>query len=98
MSKILGVSNEPGKYVFQCPGCESSHWFNVDPSKSPCWTYNGDPDKPTVRASILVQGHLGANNYGTCHSFVTDGRIQYLNDCTHSLAGQTIEIPDWDKK
>lgn len=29
-----------------------------------------------------------------CHSFVTDGRIQFLNDCTHALAGQTIELPD----
>lgn len=29
-----------------------------------------------------------------CHSFVTDGRIQYLGDCSHALAGQTIELPD----
>jgi hypothetical protein len=27
-----------------------------------------------------------------CHTFVTDGRIQYLNDCTHALAGQTIDM------
>ena len=31
-----------------------------------------------------------------CHSFVTDGRIQYLNDCTHGLAGQTVDLPDWE--
>ena len=30
----------------------------------------------------------------TCHSFVTDGKIQYLNDCTHEYAGQTIELED----
>lgn len=30
-----------------------------------------------------------------CHSFVTDGRIQFLNDCTHELAGQTVDIPEW---
>ena len=29
-----------------------------------------------------------------CHSFVTDGRIQFLGDCTHSLAGQTVDLPD----
>ena len=29
-----------------------------------------------------------------CHSFVTDGRIQYLSDCTHQYAGQTIDLPD----
>lgn len=31
-----------------------------------------------------------------CHSFVTDGRIQFLGDCTHSLAGQTVDLPEWD--
>lgn len=31
---------------------------------------------------------------GQCHSFVTDGRIQFLSDCTHSLAGQTVDLPD----
>lgn len=31
-----------------------------------------------------------------CHSFVTDGRIQFLGDCTHALAGQTVDLPDWE--
>ena len=31
-----------------------------------------------------------------CHSFVTDGRIQFLGDCTHALAGQTVDLPGWD--
>lgn len=30
---------------------------------------------------------------GICHSFVTDGRIQFLGDCTHALAGQTVDLP-----
>jgi hypothetical protein len=29
-----------------------------------------------------------------CHSFVTDGRIQFLGDCTHALAGQTVPLPE----
>lgn len=29
-----------------------------------------------------------------CHSFVTDGRIQFLSDCTHALAGQSVDLPD----
>ncbi|HLP99212.1 MAG TPA: DUF6527 family protein [Sideroxyarcus sp.] len=32
-----------------------------------------------------------------CHSFVTEGRIQFLGDCTHALAGQTVDIPDFDQ-
>ena len=27
-----------------------------------------------------------------CHSFVTDGQIQFLGDCTHELAGQTVPL------
>lgn len=38
---------------------------------------------PTVESVPLV-----------CHSFVTDGRIQFLGDCTHALAGQTVDLPD----
>lgn len=32
-----------------------------------------------------------------CHSFVTDGRIQFLSDCTHELVGQTVNLPEkWE--
>ncbi|WP_027489383.1 DUF6527 family protein [Rhodanobacter sp. OR92] len=31
---------------------------------------------------------------GICHSFVRDGRIQFLGDCTHALAGQTVDLPE----
>jgi len=27
-----------------------------------------------------------------CHSFVRDGQIEFLSDCTHSLAGMTIQL------
>lgn len=30
-----------------------------------------------------------------CHSFVRDGMAQFLGDCTHSLAGQTVALGDW---
>jgi hypothetical protein len=30
-----------------------------------------------------------------CHSFVTSGRIQFLSDCTHALAGQTVDLPEF---
>lgn len=29
-----------------------------------------------------------------CHSFIKEGMIQYLSDCTHDLRGKTIEIPN----
>ncbi|MDP2275274.1 MAG: DUF6527 family protein [Archangium sp.] len=30
-----------------------------------------------------------------CHSFVRDGMVQFLGDCTHPLAGQTVPLGDW---
>jgi hypothetical protein len=32
-----------------------------------------------------------------CHSFVVDGRIQFLGDCTHALAGQTVDLPECEE-
>jgi len=39
-----------------------------------------------------------ASRFGkVCHSFITDGRIQYLGDCTHALANQTVDLPGWEE-
>lgn len=78
-------------YVFHCPGCGYSHPFEVDCPNGMGWTWNGSLDKPTFRPSLLVD-HLERR----CHSFVTDGRIQFLGDSYYALAGQTVELPDWN--
>ncbi len=44
-----------------------------------------------------VYGPDGKALPSICHSFVTDGRIQFLPDCTHNLAGQTVAIPLYPK-
>jgi hypothetical protein len=76
-------------YIFECPGCGCAHMISV-----PGWTFNGDFEKPTIRASVLVNG--GGENPSTprCHSFVTDGMIEFLSDCTHELKGQTVPLCD----
>lgn len=45
---------------------------------------------PEDRERLLADKRVSV----VCHSFVTDGRIQFLNDCTHALAGQTVDLPD----
>lgn len=75
-------------FVFWCPGCNTAH--GIDTGKG--WKYNGDADCPTIEPSILSSGSNGPE----CHSYVRDGRIQFLSDCKHNLAGQTVDIPDWD--
>ena len=42
-----------------------------------------------------TQKELPFDKNDICHSFVTDGKIRYLNDCTHHLKGQTVELLDF---
>jgi hypothetical protein len=62
------------------------------------WKWNGDVKQPTFTPSILVRANYTSANRmdDVCHSFVTDGRIRFLGDCTHELAGQVVELPPWD--
>lgn len=95
---FLGEANHGprgGKlYVFHCPGCQCSHPFEVDAPNGTGWRWNGSLDRPTFSPSLMVWGNRPEQR---CHSFVTDGQIQFLSDCHHSLAGQTVELPDWDE-
>lgn len=101
---------EGGMVLFYCPGCMSAHQVRVDAAFGPAWGFNGNGDAPTFTPSVLVQGKqwLTEEEYRrvmagetvttadlVCHSFVTDGRIQFLSDCTHALVGQTVDLPDW---
>jgi hypothetical protein len=90
-------------YLVRCPACEaddagSTHQFAIRMNDgSPGWTFNGDFERPTFRPSMLATCTLGEEHRPhRCHSFVTDGRIQYLGDCTHAMAGQTIELPTFE--
>ncbi|MCK4883540.1 MAG: hypothetical protein KAS30_01590 [Candidatus Diapherotrites archaeon] len=62
---------------------------NKTRDKTLCWSWNGDVTKPTFKPSILTT----CSKY-RCHSFVTDGKIKFLSDCSHEFAGQTVELLD----
>lgn len=92
MAKASKVNNQDGEFhgwmVF-CPGCGCAHVYDSR------WTFNGDVDKPTFKPSYLSRSTWGPNKEKrVCHSFVTDGKIKYLGDCTHQYKGQTIDLPD----
>jgi hypothetical protein len=81
-------------YMFQCPGCKNWHWIRVKGDK-PNWKWNGSLEKPTFTPSHLTGGKDFKDM--RCHSFITDGKIRFLNDCHHDLKGQTVELPDWEE-
>lgn len=71
-----------------CPGCEDYHVLRG-------WRFNGDLVSPTFEPSLLVsyKDERGAVEVGRCHSYIRDGRIEFLDDSTHKLKGQTVELP-----
>lgn len=95
LSKILAKSN--GNIFFECPACEIPHGINCGDGHGPVWSWNGDINKPTFSPSVLVDFTYGADKKReVCHSFVVEGTIQFLTDCTHQLAGKTVDIPEWE--
>lgn len=82
---------------FDCPGCGESHVVPTKPTARG-WDFNGSLERPTISPSLLVT-YRGVDDDGSrvetrCHSFVRDGRIEFLSDCTHALAGQTVDLPE----
>lgn len=94
IGRCLGKA-EDGSLWFFCPGCDAPHSLNVGAGPGPRWGYNDNPEAPTFTPSVLASWTERAAKK-VCHSFVTEGRIQYLADCTHTLAGQTVDLPDWE--
>lgn len=82
-----GVYNGRHQYAFWCPGCDIAHGFQV-----PDWTFNGDLNSPTVGGSVKVLSAKPA-----CHSYIENGKIRFLADCDHALAGKTVDLPDFDE-
>jgi hypothetical protein len=89
-------------YEFKCPGCDEIHavYTKKSPkSKSnvPIWSFNQDIEKPTVSPSLLLwRDPFPGRDLPPyrCHSYIREGKIQFLSDCTHKFKGQTVELPD----
>ena len=93
---IAPESGSAGDFSFFCPGCGLEHlvWTTTRNDNQAIWSFNGNLKRPTFAPSILVR--FGQER--VCHSFVTDGKIQYLQDCTHEIAGTTVDLPDTNQE
>lgn len=83
---VLPVSNDPHIFLFWCQGCKYMH--HIDDRR---WKFNGDMHKPTASPSLL-NNKSKSGDHPRCHIFVKDGKIQYLADCSHELAGTTVDM------
>ena len=69
----------------------TGHYVEYRDDNKKCWcTMDWDewgkkyPDEPRRKWQKCVR----------CHTFITDGMVQFLSDCTHQYAGQTLPLPD----
>ena len=90
-----------------CPGCEEQHCIEVKDKSQASWDFDGNLEAPTITPSIkrtAVQWEpsykfhrpnhkVEPGNETICHSFVRNGNWEFLPDCTHHLAGQTVPLP-----
>lgn len=99
--KPLATPSDDGrKFVsFRCPGCDRPHIVEIEGPHA--WQFNGDMARPTISPSYLLTKPAYPDAKPpiaavVCHSFINDGQIQFLSDCTHALAGQTVPLPPVD--
>lgn len=106
MGAKLKLSEDGSEVRFRCPGCGSVHILNVK-DKLPVWSWNGSTKTPTFQPSVLAKGMMPNDDPDkfddpkfdqpyVCHSFVKDGKIEFLGDCTHPSANKTLDLPDWE--
>ncbi len=63
--------------------CRSGHYAPINAGKD-CWCTFEERN-----------GNKPAFTCYQCHLFVTKGKILFLTDCSHALAGQTVDLPDF---
>jgi hypothetical protein len=88
LHELVTAHGQHYSWAFRCPACRAVHQCDNR------WGFNGDKERPTFVGSVLVQAVEG--NRPRCHSEVKGGKITYAGDCTHAMAGQTVDLPDWE--
>ena len=87
--------------------CGHGVWTTKKNGLNAVWSFNGDLERPTFDPSLLIEGtrELTDEEHARimageqlnipqtiCHSFVRNGSIEFLPDCTHALAGKTVPM------
>lgn len=59
------------------------------------WDADTAPRNPDGSHALGPDGiHLAGAFEARCHLFLRSGRLEFLSDCTHELAGQTVDLPE----
>lgn len=89
------ANGKPETYSFACPGCGQTHYIWV--SGRVVWEFNGDRCNPTFSPSIKHTTPCGATEPDEiCHYHIRNGNIEFCEDSTHILKGQTVPLSEID--
>jgi hypothetical protein len=93
-------------YVHWCPACEQMHslpdsWnFNGDlnkPTFNPSFKTFGHQLELDAGGNWTGKWKLDAQGKPipyTCHYILTNGILNFCGDCTHSMAGKSVPLPE----
>lgn len=102
MAKAQLRDDAVGSVWINCPGCKHPHSLATK-QRNECgamWAWNGSTDSPTFSPSLNVSWYYnksdGTRIDGRCHSFIRDGKVEFLSDSTHELAGKTVDLLECD--
>lgn len=101
-NRVKLIPDDVGVYIFYCPGCKCNHYVHTQYKNhsGAQWTFDGNMERPTFGPSINISYAKGAKEEHPnmpdyrCHSFVQNGVIKFLNDCTHELKGCSVDLPE----
>jgi len=88
-------------HCYWCPGCDSLHCIAILPdrqSNGAGWSFTGTLECPTYAPSQLTKWKGKDDKEFVCHTYIREGNIEFLNDCTHALKEKTVPLPplpDW---
>lgn len=97
--KAVPVKDSPDGYV-KCAPSEATHVLIRLPGPQGLltlpvggtgWNWNRDTERPTLTPSVLCTKGPNQPEF-RCHSYITDGKAQFLGDCHHELRGQTHDL------
>lgn len=105
MLKLVQSYKDDAKVMhFMCPACRKHHHVHI--SGPGGWEWNLNKELPTLTPSIRVAMTIYDKDENDniiqstirqveCHSWITNGKIKFFNDCYHDMAGtKWHELPD----
>lgn len=108
--RLLAFDHTPVGWIHYCPACKTGHQIYVERPNDggAIWSFDGNEAEPTFHPSIRCFHHSkytedgkpapGAVEITDCHYFLTKGILKFETDSPHTLAGQSVPLPDYPGK